>query len=49
MGFDNENGDRLNEILKKEYFDLDKLDSKPMKEKTIKLNTISEFEKPTLN
>ena len=45
MGFDNENGDRLNEILKKEYFGLDKLDSKPMKEKTIKLNTISEFEK----
>lgn len=45
MGFDDENNDRLSEILKKEYFNTDTLVMEPMENKKIKLNTISEFEK----
>tara|TARA_R100000541_G_scaffold14242_1_gene23604 strand:- start:5263 stop:5706 length:444 start_codon:yes stop_codon:yes gene_type:complete len=45
MGFDNENNNRLSEILKKEYFSTDGLTPEHMEDKKIKLNTISEFEK----
>tara|TARA_R110000772_G_scaffold196063_2_gene306827 strand:+ start:12446 stop:12889 length:444 start_codon:yes stop_codon:yes gene_type:complete len=45
MEFDVGNNDRLNEILKKEYFGIDKLDSKPMREKTVEEVTTSTFEK----
>ena len=37
MEFDVGNNDRLNEILKKEYFGIDKLDSKPMKDKNFSI------------
>ena len=45
MGFGSENNNRLSEILKKEYFNPDTTLMKPMGDKTIKLNTIGEFQK----
>ena len=36
MGFDDENNDRLSEILKKEYFNPDTILMKPMEDKNIK-------------